>query len=119
MIGTFDGNRNDFIALLKKNPGLIIAKFGAEWCKPCGLIKNTVENNFNEMPDNVLCLDIDVDEAFDLFAFMKSKKMMKGIPTILCYKKGNNSFASDDSISGADENEVQQFFDRCKKYVNI
>jgi hypothetical protein len=41
--------------------------------------------------------------------------MMKGIPTMLAYKKGTTSFAPDDSISGADLNEVNQFFDRCRK----
>ena len=28
-------NRNDFFNLLEVNPGLIIIKFGATWCKPC------------------------------------------------------------------------------------
>ena len=28
-------NRNEFLNALKMNPGVIIIKFGAEWCAPC------------------------------------------------------------------------------------
>ena len=41
--------------------------------------------------------------------------MMKGIPTLMAYKKGSTSFVPDDSISGADIGEVNAFFDRCRK----
>jgi hypothetical protein len=62
-----------------------------------------------------LCYEIDIDECFDLFAFMKTKKMMKGIPTMMAYKRGTTSFVADDSISGTDIGEVNAFFDRCRK----
>jgi hypothetical protein len=43
--------------------------------------------------------------------------MMKGIPTMMAYKKGTTSYAPDDSISGADINEVNDFFMRCRKLI--
>lgn len=37
-------NRTVFLNLLKDNPGIIILKFGASWCKPCKLIETPVYN---------------------------------------------------------------------------
>ena len=41
--------------------------------------------------------------------------MIKGIPTLMAYKKGNMNFYPDDSISGTDMKEINAFFERCKK----
>jgi thioredoxin 1 len=106
-------SRNDFMNLLTKNPGLIILKLGATWCGPCKRIQPVLDGFFASSPDNVVCCDIDVDESFDLYAFFKSKKMVNGVPVILLYKKGNESFIPDDSITGADPVELDKFFKRC------
>ena len=68
IISSFE-SRDEFLNLLKVNPGLIIVKLGATWCGPC-------------------------------------KKM-------LMYKKGNVSFAPDDSVTGADPGQLDAFFKRC------
>lgn len=116
MAQEFEGDRKDFLTLLGNNPGVLIFKFTADWCSPCQKIKPYVDGQFQLISSNTIhCYEVDVDESFDLFAFMKTKKMMKGIPTMLAYKKGTTNFAPDDSISGADLNEVNQFFDRCRK----
>lgn len=106
-------NRSEFINLLKVNPGLVIIKLGASWCKPCHQIRPVVEAFFASSPPNVVCCDIDVDESFDLYAYFKSKKMVNGIPAILCYKRGNLSFAPDDSVVGSAPQELAAFFRRC------
>ena len=106
-------SRNVFLEVLKNNPGIIIVKFGATWCRPCKRIKPLVDNYFSKMPSNVLCCDIDVDESFDLFAYLKQKKMVKTVPAILCYKKGNISFAPNESVSSSNEADVRAFFTRC------
>jgi len=112
----FEGDRTAFLTLLKQNPGVLIFKFTADWCKPCQSIKNVVDAHFEKITtDNILCYEIDIDDCFDLFAYMKTKKMMKGIPTMMAYKRGTTSFAPDDSISGADIGDVNAFFDRCSK----
>lgn len=105
--------RNDFFKLLSNNPGLIIIKLGAEWCGPCKRIAPVLEGFFASSPDNVVCCDIDVDESFDYYAFLKSKRMVNGIPAILCYKKGNLTYIPDDRITGADPVELDGFFRRC------
>jgi thiol-disulfide isomerase/thioredoxin len=114
---SFIQTRNDFIKLLEKNPGLIIVKFGATWCGPCKRIKPVLDGFFLSSPDNVLCCDIDVDECFDLYSYLKSKKMVNGIPVILCYKKGNISYIPDDSITGSDPIELDKFFKRCSLHL--
>ena len=110
-------NRTVFLNLLKDNPGIIILKFGASWCKPCKLIETPVYNFFGSSPDNVICGDIDIDDSFDVFSYLKTKKMVSGVPTLLCYKKGNITYIPDDSVSGSDLNNLNAFFIRCVRLV--
>jgi hypothetical protein len=61
--------------------------------------------------------DIDVDKSFDFYSFLKSKKMVNGIPVLLCYKKGNSTYIPDDMITGSDPQQLHQFFTRCGKHL--
>jgi thioredoxin-like negative regulator of GroEL len=108
-------NRKDFLNLLKNNPGLVILKLGATWCGPCKKIEKMVHDFFATSPENVICADIDVDESFDLYACLKSNKMVNGIPVMLCYKRGNVSYIPDDSVTGT---EITGFLMRCGKYAS-
>lgn len=99
--------------VLENNPGLVIVKFGATWCGPCQKIKPVVDAFFATSPDTVLCCDLDIDESFDTYAYLKSKKMVNGVPAMLCYVRGNTSFIPDDSVTGADPRALDQFFQRC------
>jgi len=109
-------SRKEFFDLLAVNPGLIIIKLGATWCGPCKKIAPVLEGFFATSPANVLCADLDVDECDDLYAMMKSKRMLNGIPVVLCYKKGNTSYIPDDSVTGADPGKIAAFFKRCGIY---
>jgi thiol-disulfide isomerase/thioredoxin len=114
----FTGNRNIFFELLKINPGVFGFKFGAEWCKPCQMIKKQINDISLVIPDNVMYIyNVDVDECFDVYAFLKQKKMISGIPTLLAYKKGNTYFVPDASISGTNENDINNFFNTCLKML--
>jgi len=115
---SFFESREEFMNLLKVNPGLIVVKLGATWCGPCKKIAPEVESFFASSPDNVICADIDVDESIDLYAFLKQRKMVNGIPVILLYKRGNISFAPDDSITGSDPQQLEAFFKRCVNALN-
>jgi hypothetical protein len=43
--------------------------------------------------------------------------MVNGIPVILCYKRGNMTFIPDDIITGADSQQLHNFFTRCGKHL--
>jgi thioredoxin-like negative regulator of GroEL len=94
-----------------------VIKLGAEWCGPCKTIKSAVHGFFASSPPEVVCADIDVDKSFDFYSFLKSKKMVNGIPVLLCYKKGNSTYIPDDMITGSDPQKLHQFFTRCGKHL--
>ena len=98
---------------LLNNPGLVIIKFGAEWCGPCKKIETQVHNWLDSMPETVQSFIIDIDECFEIYAYLKTKKMVNGVPAILCYDKGNTSYIPSDSVIGGDPVGVDAFFKRC------
>jgi len=103
------------------NRKILIIKFGADWCRPCKAIKETCETWFTKMPENAICADIDIDESLDLYMAFKTKKMVKGVPTILAFHGDilrDHWFIPDDSVSGGDINTVNAFFERCLAKAN-
>ena len=106
-------NVKHFQEYLASNPGLVIVKFGAKWCNPCKLIEKQVHDYMIHMPNTVQCFIIDIDEYMELYGYLKTKKMVKGVPTILCYYAGNQNYIPDDSVSGGDPKAVDAFFQRC------
>ena len=115
----FTGNREVFLQLLKINPGVFVFKFSAEWCKPCQMIKKHIDDISLVLPstNTIYIYSVDVDDCFDVYAFLKQKKMISGIPTLLAYKKGNTFFAPDASISGTNETDINNFFNTCLKML--
>ena len=94
---------------------ILIVKFGAEWCKPCKLIKPTCEAWFKTSPAHIIYADIDIDESLDLYRAFKSKKMVRGVPVILAFKGSKQRdqwYIPDESVEGGDIVAVQQFFQR-------
>ena len=104
---------NSFHEILKNNPGLVIIKFSAEWCGPCKLIKKQVDSYIKNSPDNVQFCVIDIDENIEVYAYLKNKKRVNGIPAMLCWYKGNVNYIPDDMVIGANVNEIDLFFSRC------
>jgi len=94
-------------------------KYGATWCKPCQMIAPII-HSLNEQVIKakkvINYIDLDEDQCSDLYAFMKQKKMVRGIPVIMCYKKSqyndNTFYAPVDSVTGASVNDVVNFYRR-------
>lgn len=103
-------NTEELHLLLQHNPGIIIIKLGATWCKPCKKIKSPVNELFLKTPDNVLCFDLDVDEMFKVYTYLKKHKRVNGIPAILVWKKGNTSVIPDYSVTGSNMNKINNLF---------
>lgn len=118
--------RTDLVKYLKETDyEHVILKFHADWCAPCKVIgpkvKNMVIQKAEELKNyrnKFIYIEVDVDECFDLYAFLKSKKMVRGIPTVFLYKKEIYSkadesliFIPQSSISGAKEKDIQNLID--------
>jgi len=106
--------------LVGDNTKMIIVKFGATWCRPCQQIKSLCEKMFEEMPDNVSCFDIDIDESMDLYISLKKYKMANGVPCLLAYvlnpnRNANEWYIPNNSVTGGNPVHVVSFFDRCKQ----
>ena len=110
-------NREEYLNVIGSNRGLLFVKFGADWCNPCKVIESDVVERFNKMPDNVQCYIIDIDKNSDVYAFLKTKKMVSGIPAILCYQHENDSYIPDEIHMGSDKTKLNAFFQRCMKLL--
>ena len=116
---TYIPNINTFNEYLLNNPGIIIIKFGANWCDPCVRIDNLVRDSMKKMPIRVQNMILNIDESFELYNFFKNKRMVNGIPALLCFYKGNNTYIPDDSVSGANVNQITSFFARCYTKITM
>jgi thiol-disulfide isomerase/thioredoxin len=111
--------RDDLKQYLKNSDETTFIKFGASWCKPCQIIAPTIKS-LNEQvikaKKQLTYIDLDVDKCSDLYAFMRQKKMVRGIPIIMCYKKSQYNedifYAPSDSITGASVQDVVNFYKR-------
>lgn len=95
---------------------IIIVKFTAKWCKPCRDIHDNVSEWIQNMPSNVNIIDIDIDKSSELYAKLKSKKMLKGVPTILAYYgdvERDYWYIPDNSVSGSEKQKIATFFNKC------
>lgn len=112
--------RLELIKILEENKKIVILKFGAEWCGPCKKIEQTVTKYMESMPDDITCMILDIDECFDLYAFLKTKKVTPSIPVILAYDVGNtNPIAPTDIMLGSN-GDVDRFFQNCyERYTSI
>jgi len=116
----FIEKRDDLKHYLKHAPTEItFIKFGASWCRPCQMIAPTIKS-LNEQvfkaKKEMTYIDLDVDQCSDLYAFMKQKKMIRGIPVMFCYKKtryeDSTFYVPIDSVVGASVSDVVNFYRR-------
>ena len=107
-----------FLKNLAETPNHTILKLTATWCGPCKQIAEYTRQASLRLPPNVDLIECDVDESFDLYASLKQKKMVNGIPVFLFYKNGNATLISDLSVTGASIKDLDAFFFRVVAMVN-
>ena len=110
--------RVDLGKLLEKNDGVLIIKFGAKWCGPCKTVEGLLNQYFDMMPSNISTIEVDIDDAVDLYGFLRSKKVVNGIPVIVAYYKDNIHYIPDDIVVGIDPTKIKHFFQRCVTQSN-
>lgn len=92
----------------------VILKFGATWCKPCCAIKSFLNGIVKRLPVNVKFYEIDIDESVELYLAFKSKKMIKGVPTMLAFRGDSENdvwYTPDELVRGTDEGAISCFFE--------
>ena len=119
-------NREDLIKYLSESEHeYTIIKFKAEWCNPCKKIAPFIEScvkskeeEFKNEKKKFLFITLDVDECFDLYAFLKKIKMINGIPALFLYSKKNldeeRKYIPQYNISGTNEQEIRKMFNIIK-----
>lgn len=109
---------DDLSNFLGSNPGIVIIKLGATWCQPCKKIEPVVMSWLNKLQhEKISRVILDIDECIDLYGFLKKKRVVRGVPTLLAYYKENTHYVPDDMSFGSDENETNAFFVRCVEAV--
>lgn len=103
-------DKHALFALIKGAPGPIVLKFGAEWCAPCKQIDPYVSEWFRKMPDNVTCGMLDVDDNFELYAFLKTKRVVPSIPTIVMYLPGVATHVPEEVVIGTTISDIDALF---------
>jgi thiol-disulfide isomerase/thioredoxin len=103
-------------AILSNSQKITIIKLGAKWCSPCKRIEPLVYQWTDKLPNNAQMCFIDIDISFNMYSFLKSKRIVNGVPALLCYDK-KNVFEPipDDVVIGADPQQIHLFFERCIK----
>ncbi len=103
--------------LKNTNHKVTIIKLTATWCKPCKQINPVIEKlnqHYMSKGYDYEYIELDVDNAVDIYAFFKKMKMANGIPTILSFKKelysDDNFFVPFRCLTGADPNGVVKLF---------
>lgn len=104
--------RNSLADMVDRNTrGIIVVKFGAEWCGPCKKIEPHVNVAMAQMPQNVYCYLVDIDQSVDLYAFLKAKKVVSGVPSMLAYYPGSVLVAPEQRVVGTDSVAIDYFFE--------
>ena len=94
-----------------------IIKLTATWCGPCKKIAPFVQQLNREYSKTYSFeyIEIDIDDALDLYAFFKKMKMANGVPTFLTFKKSlfhpDSYYVPYKCITGADTRGLQLFYE--------
>lgn len=118
--GEIDGV-SELQTLINENPGLLVVKMGASWCGPCKKIKDVANEKMMDLVNmwefSVNIIEIDIDDSFEVYASLKTKRIVNGIPAILCWFKDNVELRPSEFINDSDPDGVVSLFSRCNAYL--
>tara|TARA_Y100000389_G_C17458598_1_gene519947 strand:- start:3063 stop:3413 length:351 start_codon:yes stop_codon:yes gene_type:complete len=90
---------------------VVILKASASWCDPCKRIKDDFNRLFNDMPEGVSLIELDIDDGDDIATFLKIRK----VPTMMNFVNGRPM----DIYTTAEIHEVNQFFEKTKTHLTM
>ena len=113
----------DAIKDVEENGKVLVIKFSATWCNPCQRCKPLCEEWFSKMPENVILEELDIDDQIDIYATLKSRRMISGIPAILAwYPESDHDhdpwYVPDDIVNDSAAPVINQFFERVLEAAN-
>lgn len=109
MIVTKFDNRSQFEELLRSDHHGVFVQFTASWCGPCKRISPIVSSFMRDNATKLVCCRLDVDQNADLYAFLKRKKLINGIPCLYYYDENNHEVPPTSTITGGNEANVAAF----------
>lgn len=104
-------SKDVFKELIETNDGKLIFKFTATWCEPCKRAAPHIQSYISKLPEDVKYFEIDIDESLDVYGMLKAKRIVSGVPSLICYYNENKSNWPDEAISSSDELTIKTFFD--------
>ena len=103
-------NRMEFYKELDQNSSILIVFVTGSNCAPCERAKPLVQEYMKTSTYKMIPVDRDRDG--DIYAALRTKKQLKGVPTLLAYQAGNFTLIADCSVSGANPSAIAEFFDQ-------
>lgn len=104
-------SKEKFKELIENNEGKIIFKFTATWCGPCKTAAPFINEYISNLPEGVSYYEIDIDESLDVYGMLKTKRVVTGVPSLLCYYGENKSIWPDEVISSSAKEQIDIFFE--------
>lgn len=90
-------NKNrTFNDILKEEP-LVLVDFFTTWCGPCKMLKPILEELHTKVGEDVKILKVDVDKNPKAAA----KYQIRGVPTLILFKHGNQVWTQSGVVSVA------------------
>ena len=103
-------NRQAFYKELDQNNSILIVFVTGSNCVPCERAKPLVQAKMEGSKHKMIHLDRDRDG--DIYAALRAKKQIKGVPSLLAYQAGNYTLVADLSVSGSNPSAIEEFFDQ-------
>lgn len=100
---------NKFNELIN-NTKPVLVDFFATWCGPCKMLAPILEEVKKDMGDNVTIIKVDVDKNRNLMA--NPQYQVKGVPTLMLFKKGKMLWRQSGVVS---KNDIIKSI---KNYIN-
>src|SRR6056300_1407103 len=106
--------KDDFQNIINNDTKTVVFKFSASWCASCKIIAPIVDNFKQTIVDNenIDWYDIDVDESIEIFGWLKTKRIINGVPSTIAYFEENDTIYPDEFVLGGNEKDLEILFNR-------